>query len=504
MNKDYLKYLFKSKKGLVAFTLIAYLLIEITCYFSVSEERLIATLAGTGVVLGIVSYALVPIMFSYTHNKKAVDSYFALPIKRKEMLISTLTFIFLVAIVPFVILSLANLLITFVTNMPINIAAFLLFLLIAIIGSMAVVLFSASLFLEANTTFDGIVLICAYTLLPYILLLAFDCFQDFFVYGYDVTNILMTNMSYISLPYAIVVNVVKTCDLFNEVFVMPNLIKLVICILWHLVVSFMALERNFLERKTERAETISNRFFSYPFIIYAYVLSLVMITAFSTFADQLGKTLIPYALIFIAYIASEFVYKRKFSISIKNIIFYVLSIAISVSLGIVAYNTKGFGLSEKYNKNPENIYYSLNYYNYDNSDLSNKEIDELVNNYNNQHNGYEYFVEIVIKNKDIAKSKELIDLIESKRKDSIDCYYESKENIYLGTGSIAINNDFNENSSDSLIWRNAKDSYWYRLKESLTLDELKLINKYSKVEFQINGEINSDFITLDELLSKVN
>ena len=111
MNKEYLSYLFKSKKSLCVVTGLLYVLSYII-FFSMDgldSGRAIAGLASSCFILGIMCYVLVPIVFSYVHNKKAVDSYFSLPVSRKEVLITTQIFIDLLIIVPFVILSIITL-----------------------------------------------------------------------------------------------------------------------------------------------------------------------------------------------------------------------------------------------------------------------------------------------------------------------------------------------------------------------------------------------------------
>ena len=118
-----------------------------------------------------------------------------------------------------------------------------------------------------------------------------------------------------------------------------------------------------MERKVERAESISNRFLSYPFVIYAYATILLFsVSASFNSYDSLSGMIIIYTIVFVSFLISTFVYRRKVKIFIKDVIFFVAIIAITLGISELAIYTKGLNLAYKYDHNPENI--AFNYYEY--------------------------------------------------------------------------------------------------------------------------------------------
>ena len=79
LNKNYFKYLLKSKKYFVVIIFVIEFVLTIgsigsyRTYNSFNDQALILYIASA-----VVAFVLPLVTFSYVHNKKAVDSYFSL------------------------------------------------------------------------------------------------------------------------------------------------------------------------------------------------------------------------------------------------------------------------------------------------------------------------------------------------------------------------------------------------------------------------------------------
>lgn len=502
MNKQYFNYLIKSKKGAITFVVILYVLFYITVTITTSgvQAALIGFLTA-GIILGILSYVIVPIMFNYVHNKKAVDSYFCLPISRREMLVTTMVFSLMVVIVPFVILSIASLVLLMVKTNQYSIADFMMIVILASITSAILILFNSAIYLEANTVFDGIVLIMAYGILPFILALVIDCFCQTFIYGYYAYGSISIE-PYLSMPYSLVVKLFDLEPMLvkDVAFKIPNLTSFGICALWHLIFSFMSLNRNYIERKVERAETISNNFFSYPFIRYSYVLILVFITSFTNFGSSIEFYLPIYVTIFIAFIVSFFIYRRKIMITIKDVAFFLAVIIVSNVFGIIAYNMEGFGIPYKYERENVNAVFEYSSYNYDFDHLDEDEkwLKELINdNFKNPESCNVYF-DVEINPNNLNINKEVLDVFNNLRDRNIEYYYESPRYSIVSRGNLVVRDIVDKNAKRPDI------SYSYPLGLKLTKEELITINKNFNVYIEVFDTDGYIQVSLNDLLSKTN
>ena len=92
-----------------------------------------------------------------------------------------------------------------------------------------------------------------------------------------------------------------------------------------------------------------------------------------------------------------------------------------------------------------------------------------------------------------GKYKEVIDMLESKRRDAIDYFYARKpENYYNSMLNI-----YNETSKER---RNLINPYYYTLRKPLTMEELELLNQYVRVSVSDND--TGETYSLEEYLKK--
>ena len=512
MNKNYLDYLFKSKKSLCLVIALLYVSAYVICFTvnDFGEAKCIASFGSSSIILGILCYVMVPLVYSYIHNKKAVDMHFALPVSRKEMLITSQIFIDLVIAVPFLVLAIISLIIGLNSGVIISVNAYLIYVVIAIIGVIVVTMFEAAVFLEANSTFDGIVLMGAYLLMPLMLFLTVNAFQSSLIAGFnplDEEKIL----SYLSMPVALIGNELANGEAacFEKAMSPTISLSLIICLLWHAVVSVIGLKKNFINRKVERAETISNNFFSYPFVIYFYAFSLIFFTAVSSFNSMnFTDVLFVYFIIFVCFMVATFIYRRKIQIKLKDIALYIGTIIIALAFTFVANSTKGFGLSYVYDRNPKNI--AVYYYHYNNiaNFTNNDKIQKLVEE--SYPDVYEYNIRIegFIKEKDMDKAKDALKIIEEKRNEAIDNQYLKGQysncnfQIITNYDETTINDELGLSQRLNSLSKKDRTNYLYASR--VTYDEMMTLNKYLDVEFDIwvnNDEYGMYMVSLDELLN---
>lgn len=508
MSRNYLKYLFKSKKSLCVVVIVLYILFFVTSIVSNGDalERFVDSLLSNFIITGLLTYILIPICFSFIHNKKAVDTYFSLPVTRKQMIITSLFFIDIVILIPFIVLSFVSFMIGIANHLITSLVLYIAFELIIVIGVIVITLFNTSLFIEANNTFDGIVMILAYELLPFVILIATEVFQTYLIAGFrpiENTRIL----SCISLPSSIVLTAIPKIDLIIEGLgngvnefkaALPSL-KFIICIVWHILVSLIIVRRNFIERKVERAENVSDRFFSYPFVIYAYTLLLVLMVTLSSFNDR-GDFVVLIVVIFVCYMIGKFIYRRSISIKPKDVIYYFIVVVLAFVLILVSNKTKGFGLSYAYDHNPKNIAFEYQLYNFDNND------EEIVNLIKKAYPNATYvsiMIDGAISKKAMANSKDVIELLETKRLAAINNYYDINNHE---DAALLITTNYEEKAnvkgSMTSYYLDAKDYSRYYSAPYLSLDEINLLNNHNfNIVFSIEDDNDYYAINYSDLLN---
>lgn len=429
INKNYLKYLFKSKK----YFLIFIVLIQVVLCISSSSSSFnfnnpfTTNVLFWGYLVGLILAFTMPIIvFSYVHNKKAIDTYYPLNMSRKEMLGTGVLFSLLVSLMAYLATIIAAYcLLIFMGRESYALIAMLWTIPLAILNYLMVIVFNTAIYLLANTLFDGIVILGAYSLLSLALYVLVVTFQDTFLIG---TNILSTGLSSDVLVYLspVVLSVMSNLSLSSFLlegglisdYTLP--IYLIVIILYLVVFGYI-LYKEYINRQTERAGNYSNEFFAYPFVIGLYtVMCLLFIACQTNIMSNLSETIILFVVVFALYVIANFVYKRKFSISFKQILLFILAIAISVVFNIVSVNTKGFGLSEIYEFDYEKMSYTLTAYPQydDNSD----EIYDFIKSIDDEYNDdsyYEVCVEVH------STNKEVVDIMENYRRKAIDNFYEN-------------------------------------------------------------------------------
>ena len=153
-SREYFKYLFNSKKYLLLFIFLISLLMVI------AGANLEFAFLLQFVFSLLLSFVMPVLVFDHVHDKKAVDTYFSLPLSRKKMLYTGLVFCFAI-VYPVLMMAVIAYGIKLKLGLMIIALAFEL-----AIGTLAIILFNTTLYLIGNNLVDGIVMMGAYTFLP--------------------------------------------------------------------------------------------------------------------------------------------------------------------------------------------------------------------------------------------------------------------------------------------------------------------------------------------------
>ena len=168
MNKNYFKWLIKSRKVSLLFFILIYIgfqLIPFTSFDPAYPKDTFIAGANIGCVLSILLTMAMPVyLFAYIHRKSSVDMYFSLPVSRKEQLITNLLLTWLLSYGCFFA---GTTLIWLVhARDVILLRTFVSLQLFSAFSIAVLILFHSAVYALTNSVFDGVVMIGAYTVLP--------------------------------------------------------------------------------------------------------------------------------------------------------------------------------------------------------------------------------------------------------------------------------------------------------------------------------------------------
>ena len=465
INTEYLKNLILSKKYLLLFVFLISLL-------SATVNDGVYLILSIAVLL---CYILPIVVFKYIHDKKAVDTYFSLPLSRKELLVTGLLFCVLATIIPSGISYLVYNLIYESHSIPSAIG----FNALVSVASTCLILFNTMLYQLANTEFDGIVMIGAYSLLPLAMLVVMEIFLETFVCGYAESSFEI--IGYLSPAYLLSALFLKNYNTFHlELDILDW--KYLLALIVFAIISFVIMYKLFPKRDVERAGTSSSKFFAYPFVIYTYTL-LVLFGISSNYSYSyagifsfLEEFLVLYIITFALFVIAHFVYKRKFYFNIQLPIFYVIALAISLLFCTFARSTNGFGLANDYLLDSKNVLYEMN------CPCVNQDIYEWFEKQTGEKVDYIDFY-IKANNIDGDLTEKEITVMEKYRNIAIEQFYDKKNTEdYMNVSYISLNiRDVDH-----------KVSRYYHFAKKIDLNTLLSLAKYDGIEVTVTCE-NGDY-----------
>ena len=471
INKNYFKNLISSNRYLILFIAL------ITSLTVFTNDHT----AFLSVLLNCLSFFMPIYVLKFIHDKKSVDTYFSLPVSRKELLNTSLLFCLIVSYIPNAI----GQVVCNVIYVDYSIPSLLIALLLELIVSCAIILFVSLIYTIANNIFDGIVIIGAYSLLPLALFIVVTMFFEVFVCGFN-SNIEFDVFGYISPIYLGILLQTRNLDVHNIVLNSNDFIYLFL-IVGYICLCYFGIFKYFLKMKTEKAGSSSNNFFAYPFVIYTYTfLCLFGISAnysliYYGLLDFLEEFFIAYLIVFALFIIAHFIYKRKFYLSFETTIFFVAAVVLSLFFCSCARTTKGFGISNLYEKANSSTRYVV----YASDE---KEISDYVSKKLNIGETYTS-INIEIGGKGNETDEYVINLVENYRKTAIEQFYSRTRTEYKNYMRLEVYNNYEE-LDDLLQYSN---SYNYVLDNVIDLSTLLELAKHDGVKIIISV-YNGDYL----------
>jgi len=348
MNKKYLKYLWENHKFSILFAFVMHLLLLALSVWSNTNYLYFEFTAGT--VVSIISAILLPpLLLKQVHNRAGVDSFFSIPVSRKQQYFSIIAFC-IVTISAIHIVDSSLVYIIFALGKNVGFIFHLVAVTLAIAGT---VCFTSFCFLIGNSNFDGVVMLLAYSCIPYLFYYFVSAICSFIAgfQSYSTVN----NIIYLS-PFHCIGEMLDAGS-FDNMYTFLTL-------LWTVVYFYLGY-RQFVYRKAERAGQISDYFFAYPFIInlYAFILicgfSMYYMTSTSSF--NIVIYLFTVMLIFVCYAIAKFIYRRRLKIELKDILVFVGAIVLSTIIALVMKGTRGFQIADA-SINSKRVAYEYNIY----------------------------------------------------------------------------------------------------------------------------------------------
>lgn len=335
MNKTYLKYLFRANRNLIVFLAVINLILVIFGDREMFFDNGIV-IAST---VAMFECVIVPIyMLRFLYSKSGVDIYFALPIKRSELVINNL--IFMTAIIGMV--NFCDFLICAYRYLsPLGIIFYFFFSFIIIAFALTITSAAA---LKFNNLIDAGLGITAYILLPVILYFCFSFFFSNYLIGIDAFSLIDSN--YIFYPSMIIDSLRSINEIIYHGMDFANWSKDIFIILLLGAISLFSLLIDINNYQAEDAGTVSTSYWGYPLIIGVSLVSML----FLVFDGE--KDLIVMvqrlAVVLVAYLILNFIYKRKIGISKMAIGIFLVFILFVYGFQHICVMTGGFGLNRSF------------------------------------------------------------------------------------------------------------------------------------------------------------
>ncbi len=349
MNKEYLLYLIRSKKHLSIFILIVsmlptllYILSSPVQYYSFSHIEMI--LCVYIVIVICESFILPFVYFGYLQSKRALDTYYNIPIARTKLVITN----FVHMSTQIIVFGIIGTIIPFLINLSFLPRPYMIVVLYALTSLFGIIvsLFVLAIIYKTNTLFDSVILSVAYITIPFLIVTVLSTFDIHQIYG--LTNTFGWITPHIILPVTCLAPLLYLVSAMNSAEMVFSL-QYFLLILEAIIIGFgcfISIRRDIKKRKAELSETVSSNFFAWPLAIGLTTMCLLFIFAFSI--DDTMTMIIWFAFVFVAYLIMTFVYRRKIVFTKRDLLLFGVGIFASLTILAVAEATDGFYLSRAY------------------------------------------------------------------------------------------------------------------------------------------------------------
>ncbi|MBR2676234.1 MAG: hypothetical protein IKE28_04910 [Solobacterium sp.] len=459
MNKNYFKYLVRNRKLLIGFFFVLYLVISLFLFRIDRSREIFCSIVMTAVILSLgMAFVLPVLLFSFAMRRNSADVYFALPVSRKEMRLTSLLFAFALCYGYFLITVLIAWLLCGIGTVRLLHLAVILVFFAFVCAAMLVI--NSFLYLIGNNIPDGIIILAAYTMFPLFAVLAEDLIVSNLIAG----NMILVNpaKAWILSPISVLVtNCIAVIDFRLADFNIPYFAAGVL----YAFIGWFGLKKEFDERKSERAEHISDHPLAYKTIINCYAALFSLLFASSLVHYPEAEYVVAFVMLLGCYIIATFLYQRKLKLEWKSLALFGAEVIISLAIMVVGWNTRGFGLADQIPLSQGDTLTYEYYLMADQDDLGRGKDMSM----NEVHEAYVGFT-LAVKTDRIEEHQEVIDLMESYRKKAIDNYYARKEQEYSGYLRT-----MNSRNGNSIL------EYTYPTFAPISEEDLRIINRYAEV-----------------------
>lgn len=347
MNRNYLHYLLTSKKHLTIFLLIVGLLP--TCFYLLTSgyeyvNSYSAFMIFSGIIALIESLVLPFIYFHFLNSKRALDTYYNLPIERKELVITGMVHMLLTIIITVFIGTIIPTIFSFGNfESLLGLMMFYVFLVVMIITTSLYVL---AIMYKAYSTIDAIIITLAYLVLPAFVIMVFMVFSNNHVFA--LVDIFSGIYRYLMMPLTYIGVLSEALDMVlgYGFWIQGETIVLTVEMFLIAIACFFSIRSDIRKRKAEFSETNSSNIFAYPLVIATVTICMMLTVGFANIDAY--WLLVLYILIFIAYLIMTFVYRRKIRFSKRDMILFAIALALSATITNISAATDSFGLNQFY------------------------------------------------------------------------------------------------------------------------------------------------------------
>lgn len=358
----YLRFLLKKNRTLIIILTLAMLfanpILILINYRSWNNIDFLVplTLVLTSIVLVLASVLIPPVTLSYLNSKKALDVYYALPMKRINLFFTQFMSILISIWIPFILATLSGYLISgllgyFNATVLSNLPLLLLFYLFLFLMSSFLIALSSFVCVNTGTTLNAYLYIGIISAVPFILYIAVGLFSSMYLGSYFT---LSTDIIKFSSPiYALFENLsfylnnILTSTDFYTIF---DLLKpMAYWFVGFLLVLFAAIAL-FQRREQEFAEhPFTNSWFG-PIVLSISTMAFLfmLLTSFRTTNDYtsvftIEGLVLPLLFTYIVFIIGIAITNKNFKNIVRYSLQYVVIGAVTVSIFAVGIKTGGFG-----------------------------------------------------------------------------------------------------------------------------------------------------------------
>lgn len=335
MNNAYLKYLFKANRNLIIFLAVINLILIVFGNRELFFDNGIAIAA----TITMFECVIVPVyMLRFLYSKSGVDVYFALPLKRFELIVNNLIFMLIVIgainFIDFLICAYQYL----------SLIGLVFYLVLSLVLIAFALVITCAVALKFNNLIDVGIGILAYILLPVIGYFCFSLFFDNYLIGIDAFSLIDSN--YIFYPSIIIDSLRSVNEIVYHAMDFANWTNDTYIVLALGVISLFSLLLDINNYQAENAGMISTSYWGYPLIIGVSLISML----FLVFSGEAEIFVIVQRLasVLVAYLILNFIYKRKIGISKMAIGIFIIFILFVYGFQHLCIMTGGFGLNRSF------------------------------------------------------------------------------------------------------------------------------------------------------------